>query len=751
MKLIIKMNTLTKNRVFFLILALLIASSAKAEAPAVPVSLTVSGGVSLGAYEAGYLYYTSRFIRENKKNSSLKLVTGASAGAINSLLTIMSACSSDQVTTPSESLFWKTWMPVGLQELLGTKENQKASAAFTAEALKQSAVGIEAAWMQGFDRHCDIVFGIATTLLKPSQVKLTDGIQAIHPEEPFVIRIQGRGRGTPPLITNYVDANDLIPHALLYLPSDERGKFLALQNLLLASAAFPGAFPPVKLKFCHTDFYRLHPTVNCTDQDAIEEYFIDGGVFDNEPLRLATRIATRGLKKEGKEFVWNEFPTLKNRIPPLALSIRALDVDAKTYPSEPQATDTNVKAEDEPLIPYFEKFVFRFVTSARSQQLYSVLDENPGLEGSIQSSKNNFPLASEPGLAFLGFFDRGFREYDFYMGMYDARRSALDAKENENKKVILLENLNPEASDWKNFSCLAATLDHTLDQEKLCAPPETANIRKLLQTSFDRLYNNCSKLDPKSDLSSFTNEDCLKAMQGDQPPRVSSDTNIENWKREKNEDEVLYSLRLLAQNHYHFETISDPNASPRETLVKFKTSIKDAFDLLASRQPKQDHLLLDFVGEPAFNLISYSPPEKEYHFLLGELVEGGGSIALNDWIRVHGAITIRKPQDIFTAQHGDFAIAPLLGFEIEPQFLSGAVLQPRLGLRAGYQFTPRDSWGYGSCISGSDCSRLVVEPYLATTVYERIRLQLAEEILPASRGQTANFDFFIQLGIEFTP
>jgi hypothetical protein len=195
--------------------------------------------------------------------------------------------------------------------------------------------------------------------------------------------------------------------------------------------------------------------------------------------------------------------------------------------------------------------------------------------------------------------------------------------------------------------------------------------------------------------------------------------------------------------------IKDSDASPREVLVSFKTEVKTAFEDLASRQPKSDHFLLNFAGEPAFNLISYSPPEKEYHLLLGELVEVGGSIALSDLVRLHGAITVRRPQDIFASEHGDFAIAPLAGIEIEN--FSNALIQPRFGVRAGYQFTPRDAWGYASCNAGPNCSRFVVEPYLSATVYERLRLQLVEEILPASREQQVNFNSFIQLGFEFTP
>jgi hypothetical protein len=297
-----------------------------------------------------------------------------------------------------------------------------------------------------------------------------------------------------------------------------------------------------------------------------------------------------------------------------------------------------------------------------------------------------------------------------------------------------------------------ATFDHSADQPQLCADPEMAKLRKLLQLSLTRLYNNCREIGPKANLDAFPSLDCRKAARGEPPPVVGFDTNIEDWARHPGETEDVYNLRILVQNHYRFEIIDNaPDASLREVLTQFKAEVKTAFGNLADRQPPEDRFLLNFVGEPAFNFISYSPPPREYHILLGELVEAGGSLALTDWLRAHAALTIRRPQDLFSEDHGDFALAPLAGLEFEPKGLSGALLQPRLGMRAGYQLTPADGWGARVCAVGENCSRFVMEPYLATTVYERLRLQVAEQILPATRAQPVNFDFFIQLGIEFTP
>src|SRR5688572_19606302 len=41
-------------------------ASGKAQKPKVPLAITISGGVSLGAYEGGFLYYLTEVIKRNR-------------------------------------------------------------------------------------------------------------------------------------------------------------------------------------------------------------------------------------------------------------------------------------------------------------------------------------------------------------------------------------------------------------------------------------------------------------------------------------------------------------------------------------------------------------------------------------------------------------------------------------------------------------------------------------------------------------
>src|SRR5262245_15433787 len=80
------------------------------------LSLTVSGGVSLGAYQAGYLYFAIETTRRHVERPPLRLVTGASAGSINTLTAVLAACQPSG-TDPDQSLFWRSWVDLGFHEL----------------------------------------------------------------------------------------------------------------------------------------------------------------------------------------------------------------------------------------------------------------------------------------------------------------------------------------------------------------------------------------------------------------------------------------------------------------------------------------------------------------------------------------------------------------------------------------------------------------------------------------------------------
>ena len=62
-----------------------------------------------------------------------------------------------------------------------------------------------------------------------------------------------------------------------------------LLEVILASGAFPYAFPPVRLGYCLYSAAQGPVTSRCHASEHAD-LFIDGGVFDNVPLRLASAL-----------------------------------------------------------------------------------------------------------------------------------------------------------------------------------------------------------------------------------------------------------------------------------------------------------------------------------------------------------------------------------------------------------------------------------------------------------------------------
>jgi len=84
-------------------------------------SMVISGGVSLGAYEAGYNWTTIKVlstIRDKNQNlkPNLSSVAGASAGSINALISTIYWCQKESIPLKNsidDNLFYDTWVNLG--------------------------------------------------------------------------------------------------------------------------------------------------------------------------------------------------------------------------------------------------------------------------------------------------------------------------------------------------------------------------------------------------------------------------------------------------------------------------------------------------------------------------------------------------------------------------------------------------------------------------------------------------------------
>src|SRR3954452_21391497 len=146
---------------------LLLASAARSAQP--PASITISGGVSLGSYEAGLVYYVVETMRLNPAAAVPRMVTGASAGSVNGFMTILQSCGAP-VPDPTASLFWKAWIPLGLGQLHQKGGQPLKTSAFSRAAFDAPLKYIIDAWHAGLPTSCDSVFGLSGTRLVPRVV-----------------------------------------------------------------------------------------------------------------------------------------------------------------------------------------------------------------------------------------------------------------------------------------------------------------------------------------------------------------------------------------------------------------------------------------------------------------------------------------------------------------------------------------------------------------------------------------------------
>lgn len=366
-------------------------------AAALPQATIVSGGVSLGSYQAGLLHYLAQARLASGEVGQARVVTGASAGAINAFLTAVSECRKP-VAHPEDSWFWKTWIPVGI-EAIANPDAVTELTLFSTKPLDDALERIGAEWKDGWNEQpCRASLGVTATRVTARRLPL-DGtgesqanVTLPQQTERLILRIEGPGGSSPGIVSWAPPSSDEQTgrYRRVDLRVEPGGRLSETVGLVLrASSAFPGAWPFVRL-----------PLVG----EAEWPRFFDGGVFDNNPLKLALRLLS-----------WDAQASPDAPQPKLTY----VEPDATAWRTE------NVYRREDARRSFFATWglVLRgLVESARGAELVSTLEEN---EGTDLQKRIEVPLRREPVLGsylfnFLAFLDADFRRYDFFAGMADA-------------------------------------------------------------------------------------------------------------------------------------------------------------------------------------------------------------------------------------------------------------------------------------------------------------------------------------------
>ena len=753
------------------------------------LSFTVSGGVSLGAYEAGTLYFLTEAIKRSEGEVELRIATGASAGGANALISLIDSCRPIE-DDPARSLGYQTWLPVGMAELF-QPARVTATSVLSRAPLERAMARVGKQFAAGLRADCDVVLGVSTTREIATHAALSNratraALEIPRQIERFVVRIRGRGPGRAPRIENYVDPRARLPQPLLPFEAgdDDRAQarnFTRLTELLYASAAFPLAFGAYPLAHCETDPTSagdVGAPVSTLCDRPVRTRFIDGGVFDNSPLRLNYSVVQRALRSgpDGRAR-WLE-PGVQDEgaVPDVRYSY--VDPGTRAFPS------LDVDDGDDDEAPSARALGLRlastFVETARRRELLMLLEEThelAALGDRIGLTRVQLPTISSQLGTFFGFFERDFRKLDFYLGMYDGLASVrsylattgagaaqIEARLAQQFPVLRVPLARDLPAGQRPFACLLSQLEaRYAGHVAACAGEAERNFRILLQVTFDRLHTACARA-KAADLPLGASPRCLQAAGGAARWPVAGVRVLPEARREPQpgEQDFAYTLRLLAEYGFAYRDLGLDADDAEYGAVKIRRSLLAMASALAEAQPTAgDSLLIETAARAGVNQIAYEPPKNWLYACAGTSIELGASLlpfSWNEsWARLNLALQIAHWETLATPKQLALSFSPLVGPELQLLFLSNPTLQTMIGARVGYQASVSDGAGFDSCRGDEafgdarNCSQLVLQGYFAAAIVERLRTQLVVETFPTI--QDADFEsrlgFQLTFGIQF--
>lgn len=701
-----------------------------------------------------------------RARSELRVITGASAGSANAFISAMSSCLPTN-PNPMEDPGWIVWGPIGFDQLF---DRQRATdeALFVSTPIEESVERMRLIWDRGLPEKCDVVVGVTVTRVKPRMLRLQEGLTVPRTLETFVVRIQGLGMGKAPRLTNYVDPQGLVAAPLLaFVPSEganaAKKNFLQLRSLVLASGAFPLAFRPQAIEYCLSKPAKSGKAADftCTVPD-FSEFFVDGGVFDNNPLHLAWNIADHQLKRtpDGR-FVWASPKAVTEDAEQLAVRYLYLDPDTTVFPPERAIT-----VEGAPETGFLSRVLSLggdMVDSAQARELGQLVNEHADLSERLHLGRSNLPKASEHLFNFIGFFEKDFRLFDFYLGMYDAlvelRNTA--AWESTQLDFEALRKGNEAARrGWAPFMCLLSMTEPDFVRYRpQCDEDELQNFRIMLQVSLDRLHERCRPTQktphPSATRPHFR---CEQASTGAAAPLVPGVKALPALERQQGGDETGFGhfMRLLGAYGFEFKDLGLTREQSNEGRMAIRQRLDAVMDEWANAQGSfTSRFLAKSSARLALHEVQFSPPLFSAYAAVGTTLQAGASVVpffwKPRWLQLTAALDFGLIETLATSPRPRLSMSLTGGPEFHLSPISSNIVQPRIAVRGGIQFSVFDGIDIIACMGDGDardCTQGVLQLVFAVTLLERIRLHLDWVTFPALYGKTQAF-FHLQFGIGF--
>jgi predicted acylesterase/phospholipase RssA len=394
-----------------------------------PFSFAISGGISLGSYEAGLNWAIVKMMKKRRQHAieknqpypHLVSISGASAGGINTLLTAISWCvDEDKIQkgknyhdTVRQNIFYSTWCPIGLEQLLPQNDDAyiDTDGLFSRAEIREITDNLKKLLKEDIYREdCNIPFALIVTRTQPLILEV-EGIKVKN--ERFVIPLKlvsdKQQPGKIRILNHIVDNSNTLFGNVIYLQSD--GNQVAPESLIdaaLATSAFPVAFGRITLKYCNcienTDSNKEVCPNKCTPERAD---FVDGGVFDNVPLGVAKALAEEVYTKQIDHLLPYNYIYMApdNRRPPMT--------------EDPD----KIRKERSYGLANQLSFLAGAISTGQDYELYNVLRNvkwnDPNRRRLLLTTR--YPPLTGSYLGHFGaFLDQTFRDYDYYAGVYDA-------------------------------------------------------------------------------------------------------------------------------------------------------------------------------------------------------------------------------------------------------------------------------------------------------------------------------------------
>lgn len=404
-----------------------------------PVAITLSGGASLGAYQGGLAYTLIRYLRSHRalvdaqgeplaeqpfavpatgRVYRLIAATGTSAGAANATATALLWCAEDQsIGSFRDNLYRELWMPASVEDLLPAAPDSYApqDGLLSTRALQPG--------LQALVRHlyndrvregCDVPLGFAVTRSTPARLSVGDSLEFSTSQYVATFRMgQGAG-GKLRLSRQPLRPGRLIARELLFPTRQGEIDKNHLVKAIRASTAIPSVFAPELLNHCvgpeeQPPGEELPQAPGCPVERPLlrQDTFVDGGIFDRVPIALAVEFADEA----SASWDWQRRGKLSY--------VTADPMQARWETLEPPAPSTTSRG-----LAALMAFTSDFVVVARQTELLALyqqrrLDEE---REALVPINRGFPVFGRYVGNFGATMDRGFREYDYLVGMYEALR-----------------------------------------------------------------------------------------------------------------------------------------------------------------------------------------------------------------------------------------------------------------------------------------------------------------------------------------